>query len=487
MTKELLKGCRILMAGMLVLLPSVTGFCADSPAIAIKADRVFVGNGQVIEGGTVLIKEGRISEISRDAKLPKGTQVIQVPNGCVTPGLIDANARIESADLIDVTRKQDGSSGSAADGLAAARFLRLFEQSKAHSDHTATSDAIEHDSSHVGDDDGLPPTIPGVLPRAVVTEQSAEVVPHLRLVDTLDLRSRDFTRLVQGGVTTVYASPDASAAIGARGTILRTAGPRDKRVLVPSSAVKVTIGSDTWSLGSYNRPPSRRTASMYARRPNSRMGLIWILRKGFHDAQRQSEGLPVYGADTASPEAHAVLWDVLQRKIPLRIQARLQQDILAALRLAEEFDLRFTLEEGTEAYRCIDELKGAAVPVVFGPIYERPGGIRASSGEAERSRYYTMQALLAKGIPTALSAQEMRDEDGLARQAMYAQRFGVSFGEALRAVTQTPAQLLGLEDQIGTLEPGKRADVVLWSGVPFAATSQPLVVLIDGSIVFDRR
>jgi imidazolonepropionase-like amidohydrolase len=94
---------------------------------------------------------------------------------------------------------------------------------------------------------------------------------------------------------------------------------------------------------------------------------------------------------------------------------------------------------------------------------------------------------LEKGIPTALSAQEFREEDGLARQAMFAQRFGVSFDDALRAVTQTPAQLIGLDEELGTVSVGKRADLVLWSGQPFAATSRPLVVLIDGEVVLDQR
>jgi len=217
------------------------------------------------------------------------------------------------------------------------------------------------------------------------------------------------------------------------------------------------------------------------------MGLVWVFRKAFYDAVRRRDGLDVYGADTAEPEALDVVLDIREGKVPLRIQARIQQDILAALRLAEEFDLKFTLEEATEAYRSIDELKAASVPVIFGPIYERPSGIRVRSGEGNQSRYYTFRALLEAKIPTALSAQDLREEDGLARQAMYAQRFGVSFDDALRSVTQTPARMLGLDKDLGTLDRGKRADLVLWSGTPFAATSMPQVVLIDGEVVLDRR
>jgi imidazolonepropionase-like amidohydrolase len=70
---------------------------------------------------------------------------------------------------------------------------------------------------------------------------------------------------------------------------------------------------------------------------------------------------------------------------------------------------------------------------------------------------------------------------------MYARRFGVGFDDVLRAVTQTPARMLGLDRELGTVQRGKRADLILWSGEPFAATSMPLVVLIDGETVLDRR
>jgi imidazolonepropionase-like amidohydrolase len=217
------------------------------------------------------------------------------------------------------------------------------------------------------------------------------------------------------------------------------------------------------------------------------MGLTWVFRKAFYDAMRRKAGLEVYGADTASAEASAVLLDVLEGQVPLRIQARIQQDILTALRLTEEFDLPFVLEEATEAYRCVQELKARDVQVIFGPIYDRPNGIRRYVNDADRSRYHTFRTLLEAGIPVALSAQELREEDGLARQVMYILRFGVRLEDALKAVTQTPARLMGLDDELGTIAPGKRADLVIWNGEPFAATSSIQVVLIDGQTVLDRR
>jgi imidazolonepropionase-like amidohydrolase len=409
-------------------------------------------------------------------EIPDGATTIAVPGGQVTPGLIDANARVESADLIPPSRRPPSSEGPS-----------LWPSEAPPGGPLEGPPEDDPPPGDPEDDAHEAPFVSGVRPGAVVAEQSSEVVPYIRVLDALDLRSRDLERLVRGGVTTVYVSPDASAVIGPRGAVVRAAGPVAKRVLVPAAAVKATIGTEPSFLGARNRTPYRTSVSLYARRPNSRMGLVWVFRKAFYDAARRRDGLAAYGADTASPEASAVLVDVLAGEVPLRIQARIQQDILTALRLSQELELEFVLEEATEAYLCLDELREAGVPVVFGPIYERPDGVRARSGEGSRSRYSTFRQLIEAGIPTALSAQDLREEDGLARQVMYALRFGVGFDDALRAVTLVPARLLGLDRQLGTVEPRKRADLVVWSGRPFAATSRVLLVLIDGKVVVDAR
>lgn len=479
-----LVGLAVLIAGAQM---GGVGPCMASPPVVVRAGKVYIGDGRIVENGIVLIQDGRIRAVGPKVRIPKDATVIEFEGGCVTPGLIDANARIESADMIAPSRRA-ASAGEETESGEETATVNVDNGADVDISSGPVRQTGPTDPMHVDPDEDLPPLISGVRSSAVINEQSSEVVPHIHVVDALDLGSRDFDRLVRGGVTTVYASPDASAVIGARGAIVHTSGPRGGRVLVPVAAVKATIGSEPSSLGTYNRPPSRYSSpGMYMRRPNSRMGLVWVFRKAFYDAVRRRDGLEVYGADTADPEALDVVLEIREGKVPLRIQARIQQDILAALRLAEEFDLKFTLEEATEAYRTIDELKAASVPVIFGPIYERPSGIRSRSGEGNESRYYTFRALLEAKIPTALSAQDLREEDGLARQAMYAQRFGVSFDDALRSVTQTPARMLGLGKELGTLDRGKRADLVLWNGTPFAATSMPLVVLIDGEVVLDRR
>ena len=318
-------------------------------------------------------------------------------------------------------------------------------------------------------------------------EGSAEVIPHTRVIDSVNLFGADFGRLLRGGVTTVFVAPGSAAVIGSRGAVVHTGGPFGDRVLREAGAIKASMGTDpSWRVAG-NRMPWRKRLTFYSRRPTTRMGVSWVFRKAFYDARRLATGLPITGADAASEPALRVLNRVLAGEIPLRIQARQQHDILAACRLADEFGLSFTLEEGTEAHLCLSELKARNVSVVYGPIYVSASGPRAWSREVGRARLHTMKALLEAGIETVLTAHELREEDGLARQAMYAMRYGVAREDVERAVFSGPARLLGLDDQLGTIAAGKRGDIVVWSGEPFAADSRPAVVLIDGRVVFDGR
>ncbi len=455
--------------------------------LAIKGGTVFVGDGRRIDNGVVIVRDGRIAEVGAGLAIPKGAKVISLGGGSVTPGLIDASASIEPVERVAPQRP--------------ARRPRdvLHDFFCPHHHHepvvgccgSTCPEYMQHVSGEhcpvCGFPDGAADFASVVPSWSHQVEDSAEVVPHTRMLDTINLRAPDFARLAAGGVTTVFVAPETSAVISARGAIVRTGGAYEGRILREADAVKAAMGSDPSWRGSRNERPWREFVSFRARRPTTRMGVAWVFRKAMYDTKRHVQGLPVSGADAPSPEAMAVLAEVLAGKIPLRIQARMQHDILTALRLTEEFGLRFTLVEATEAHRCVDELKSREIPVVYGPIYVDAPGYRAASREVDNARLHTLRTLFAAGVSTALTAHELRDEDGLARQGMYALRFGASLEEVLSATTSTPARLLGVDDEIGTLEAGKAADLVVWSGTPFAADSRPLVVVIGGEVVHDRR
>jgi len=455
--------------------------------VIVYADIIHVGDGQKMVKGAVLIRDGVIVAIGTDIKVPEGANTIRIKGGSITPGLIDADAAIEAADLMTVPLGRRSPRAILHD-LFCPRHVDKISVGCCGS---RCSRSLQHSSGQICSECGFPNAAPplavGKCTWPTDVENSSEVIPHTRVLDAINLRSPDFGRLAEGGVTTVFAAPDSSAVIGSRGAILRTAGPMRERVVRAADAVKATMGTEPSWRGGRNQMPWGDRVSVLTRRPTTRMGVAWIFRKAFYDSRRHDEGKALGGADVPPRASLVALHGILAGQIPLRIQARQQHDILAACRLSKEFGLSFVLEEGTESYKCLDELTSQHVPVIFGPLYIDPPGTRAYSSEVGGARLHTFQRLLSRGIETALTAHELRDEDGLARQAMYALRMGVSFDDVLRSVTQTPAKLLRIDSQIGTLEAGKRGDLILWQGRPFDAEARPLVVVSGGRIVVDRR
>lgn len=517
---SLMKLCKITCAAGLCLGASVlSAFGAlderEESVIVIKNVSIHgLGeSGSSIEQGMIVIRDGRIVGVGEKLSVPGGATVIDGSGGSITPGLIDAAALVEPRDRISIEARQkrlrspegepeftdteafafstwlsDQAREEASQHDHEEELLNPWEVGAAH-DHVMGGEEGEEVCgicSGLGTD--MPATVSGLNVRASIVEGSSEVVPHTRMTDSLNLDSPDFERLARGGVTTVFVSPDSAAVIGPRGAVVRTAGARANRILVEEGDVLASMGSDTFSVGSRNSTPSRRWGvSARTRRPNSRMGVAKVFRKAFYDAEKGLAGVEVTGGDAPPAESYEILDSIAKGDTGLRIRARMATDIQSAVRLAEEFDLSFTLVEATEAYRCYDVIQAAGLPVIFGPIYVEPTGMRSWSDETQDSRLSTVRGLFASGIDTAITAADLREEDGLARQVMYAMRAGVSFDDALDAVTRTPARMLGIDNEVGTLEAGKRGDLVLWNGAPFAATSRPVMVVMDGSVVYDGR
>ncbi len=318
-------------------------------------------------------------------------------------------------------------------------------------------------------------------------EQETECTPELRVLDAIDLDDRLLAELAASGVTTIYVSAEPTAVIGARGCILRTGGPIAARVLDAATGIKVSVGREPIYRRGFNRGPFGQITHM-TRRPTTRMGLVWTIRKSFHDAQaaERGESPGTRGEGSPSDEALPHLVSALKGKEPIRVQARQLLDIQTALRVANEFSFTFILEEGTDAPRCVDALEKLNVPVIYGPIFDYPSGFRAGTGETRNHRYSAPAELRRAGLTMALSAGDMTGEAGLPQQAAYAVRFGLSRAQALAAVTTTPAKLLGINERAGTLAKGRPADLVVWSGEPFEATTRAMAVLIGGHIVVDR-
>lgn len=305
-------------------------------------------------------------------------------------------------------------------------------------------------------------------------EHGSEVTPHLRVLDEVDLHAPVWRRLAARGVTTVCVTASPESVIGSKTTIVRTAGPAAARVVVQEGAVKATLGPEAWRRGARNTRPFGGIDHL-VRRPTTRMGGVWVFRDAF--ARARAGGLEGPAGD--------VLREVLEGRRALRVQARTRGDIETALRLAEEVGVGLVIEEATEVRYVLDLVKARGVPVIFGPVFDRPRGWRAFTGEGHDPALATAAMLHAAGVPFCLTAADGEDEDDLRAQAMMAVRYGLDPEAAIVAVTSSPARILGLA-RAGALLPEHDADVVVWSGPPLEPTSRALLVLVQGQVVVDH-
>lgn len=310
-------------------------------------------------------------------------------------------------------------------------------------------------------------------------EQAEEVTPNLHVLDAVDPTDPAFERARRAGVTAVQVNPGNRNVIGGLGAVLKTKGDTVPDMLVKDeTCLKVAMGSEP----SAGNMPIRGGApvSIYFRRPTTRMGVVWMVRKAFYDAKAYQERKTVPGDDGPPPPdpRMEVLVRALEGKLSVRTLARAEQDIRTALRLAEEFGYSTVLEEATEAYKVADEVARAKARLVYGAP-----SVLGNRGDGAEARLHTLSLLAEKGVRFAIATGYEVGALDLAHEAMFAVRAGLPVEHALEAVTRVPAEILGVDDRLGTLEPGKDADLVLWSGPLFHPTTFAKTVYINGEEV----
>src|SRR5205814_1474021 len=202
------------------------------------------------------------------------------------------------------------------------------------------------------------------------------------------------------------------------------------------------------------------------------------------NAQRPTPAAQRPARPRRSP-ADEVLLDALKGELPVRIEAHRVEDLLNALRLADEFRLKLVLEGATEGARLAPELAKRQVPVVWGPTLLGA----APRLETRRHAPESAAALARAGVRLALVTGA---ESGLASRfllenAAAAAGYGLPRDQALRAVTLGAAEILGLDTQLGSLSPGKDADLVVLTGDPFAPTTHVEKVFVDGHLAYPKQ
>jgi len=299
-------------------------------------------------------------------------------------------------------------------------------------------------------------------------ESSAPMQPELRAVDAYNPEDKLVEWVRELGVTTMQTGHGPGALISGQTMVVKPVYPlRSTAILVPEAMVAATLGEDAF--GSEGKPPGTRSKAVAMLRAELLKAMDYASKLEGPEDKRPTRDL-----------RQETLARVMRKQLPLMITAHRSVDILAALRLAKEFDIRVVLDGAAEAHLLVDEIKAAGVPVIVHPTMYR------STGSAENLTQEAASILRRAGIHIALQSGfegYVPKTRVLLFEAAVAAARGLTFDEALATVTIDAARLLGVDKRVGSLEAGKDADIVLYDGDPFEYTSHVVGVFIDGEQV----
>ena len=295
--------------------------------------------------------------------------------------------------------------------------------------------------------------------------------PQLRGLDSYYAMDAAIPMALAGGVTTVATGPGSANVLGGTFLAVKLYGKTvDEAMIRPSVAMKCAFGEN----------PKR----CYKDKCDSaRMTTAAKLREMLFDARDYMTRKDAAGDDVSKLPKFDMkmeaLIPVLKREIPLKAHAHRSDDIMTAIRIAKEFDLRITIEHCTEGHLIVDELKAAGVPVAVGPTLTN-----ASKLELLNKSWTTPGILAAAGIPVSIITDApVIPQQYLPLCAGLAVKAGMDPFLALQAITINPARHIGVDDRVGSLEAGKDADVVLTDGDPLVSDTVVRYVIVDGKVL----
>ena len=392
---------------------------AADETIAIINAKIYTMTGAPVENGDVILKGGKIEEVGAGIQAPAGARVIDASGKIVLPGFIDANCHVG---------------------------LEEVNQVKATVDDSEATDPV---------------------------------TPQLSVIDAFYPDSKTIGVTRSNGITDGIVSPADENVLTGMSAVFEFSGNRiDQIVLKSPSALHVTLGE-----------APKATYGQRNKIPSTRMGTAAVLREAFQkakeydvkwkDYQTKGKTSDKKSKEPNTPErnlrSEAVL-QVLEGKIPLVVSAHRVDDILTAIRIAEEFGItNLVINHGTEAYKIKDILAQKKIPVLVGPVTTQPDRM-----ETLGARYENAAMLQKAGVQIAIQSNDAHNARNLPYEAGLAVANGLPYEEALKAITVNPARIFKIDEQIGTLEKGKRANLIIANGDPLEPKTVIEKVFIDG-------
>ena len=405
---------------LFVLLISCSLF---AETIAITNAKIYPMNGPVIEKGTIVIKDSKIEAVGASVQPPAGARIIDASGKQVFPGFIDGNCHVGLSEISQVTSTVDSS-------------------------------------------EGIDP-----------------VTPQMRVTDGFFPESFTIGVTRSNGVTSGIISPTDQNVFTGLSALIEFSGKRmDEVVIKPVAALHITMGeAPKAKYGESNKTPS------------TRMGTAALIRQTFLKAQEYEQKQKRYetrksekkGDPPSPPERDMKLdpvLEVLHGEIPLVVSAHRVDDILTAIRIADEFGIKkqLVINHGTNAYKVADLLAREKIPVIVGPITTQP-----DSMETIGALYENAAMLQKAGVLIAIQSNETHNARNLPYEAALAVANGLPYEEALKAITVNVATIFGFASEVGTLEAGKRANVIVAEGDPLEPRTKISHVFINGREITD--
>ncbi len=302
-------------------------------------------------------------------------------------------------------------------------------------------------------------------------ETTDPATPHLRALDAVNAYDYCFEEALAAGVTTVMTGPGSANPISGQALIIKTVPGRiDRKVVRQPAAMKFALGENP-----------KNTYHEQDESPVTRMATAAIIREQLMLAKRYMEEKNAAESDADLPDFDMKmesLLPVLTGELPAHFHCHRRDDIFTAVRIAEEFDLNYVLVHATEGYMCADELRECGAKVLAGPII-----CDRAKPELRHLNTAAPGILEREGIvPAIITDHPVVPIHYLPLSAAIAVRDGMSRNAALLAITRIPAELLGIDSRMGSLEEGKDADFSVFADGcdPLTAAARPSMVYVEG-------
>ncbi len=308
-------------------------------------------------------------------------------------------------------------------------------------------------------------------------EMTDPVTAQVRAIDAINPADLGFRDAISGGVLAVNVNPGSGNPIGGQTVALKCWGRTvDEMVLREPSGMKSALGENP-----------KRVYSEQHKTPSTRLGTAAVIRGALVDAANYLERLD---SEQRKPEDKRepvdrdlkleALGKVLRREIPWRQHCHRADDIATAIRIADEFGYDLVIDHGTEAYLLADIIAARGTPVIIGPLLTSRSKVElANRSMANPGR------LARAGVTIAITTDHpVVPINFLAHQAALAVKDGLDRRVALEALTINPARIAGIDGRLGSIEAGKDADLVIWSGDPLDVLSRVQRALIEGVQIY---